>query len=76
MLGSMNAPSASPTPASAGLRTISDAPGIVFLHGTRLTRAQWTPQLRRLEGSYRCVAVDLPGHGVLADGPFTVAAAS
>ncbi len=25
-----------------------DAPGIVFLHGTRLTRAQWWPQLRRL----------------------------
>ena len=87
MLGSMNAPSASPTPASAGLRTISDsrpwtavgppdAPGIVFLHGTRLTRAQWTPQLRRLEGSYRCVAVDLPGHGVLADRPFTIEAAA
>jgi pimeloyl-ACP methyl ester carboxylesterase len=87
MLVSMNASSASPTPAPAGLRTISDprpwtalgppdAPGIVFLHGTRLTRAQWTPQLRRLAGSYRCVAVDLPGHGVLADRPFTIEVAS
>ena len=53
-----------------------DAPGIVFLHGTRLTRAQWWPQLRRLAGAYRCVAVDLPGHGVLADRPFTIAAAT
>jgi pimeloyl-ACP methyl ester carboxylesterase len=53
-----------------------DAPGIVFLHGTRLTRAQWWPQLRRLAGSYRCVAVDLPGHGALADRPFTIEAAT
>jgi pimeloyl-ACP methyl ester carboxylesterase len=52
-----------------------DAPGIVFLHGTRLTRAQWWPQLRRLGGRYRCVAVDLPGHGVLAERTFTIEAA-
>ncbi len=87
MLVAMNVSSTSPTPASAGLPTISDtrpwtalgpqdAPGIVFLHGTRLTRAQWAPQLRRLARSYRCVAVDLPGHGVLADHPFTIEAAS
>ena len=53
-----------------------DAPAIVFLHGTRLTRAQWWPQLRRLSGSYRCVAVDLPGHGTQADRPFTIAGAA
>jgi pimeloyl-ACP methyl ester carboxylesterase len=53
-----------------------DAPGIVFLHGTRLTRAQWWPQLRRLRGEYRCVALDLPGHGVLADCTFTIEAAT
>jgi pimeloyl-ACP methyl ester carboxylesterase len=53
-----------------------DAPGIVFVHGTRLTRAQWMPQLRRLAGSFRCVAVDLPGHGALADEPFTIEAAT
>ena len=45
---------------------------IVFIHGTRLTRAQWLPQLRRLSGSYRCVAVDLPGHGARAGEPFTI----
>jgi pimeloyl-ACP methyl ester carboxylesterase len=45
---------------------------IVFIHGTRLTRAQWLPQLRRLSASYRCVAVDLPGHGARAAEPFTI----
>ena len=53
-----------------------EAPGIVFLHGTRLTRAQWRPQLRRLAGAYRCVAVDLPGHGVARRPPFTIEAAT
>jgi pimeloyl-ACP methyl ester carboxylesterase len=53
-----------------------DAPVIVFLHGTRLTRRQWWPQLRRLSDRYRCVAVDLPGHGVLAAEPFSIAAAT
>ncbi len=50
----------------------TDAPGIVFVHSTRMTRAMWWPQLRRLSGSFRCVAVDLPGHGVLAAEPFTL----
>ncbi len=45
---------------------------IVFIHGTRLTRAQWLPQLRRLAASYRCVAIDLPGHGARAAEPFTI----
>jgi pimeloyl-ACP methyl ester carboxylesterase len=49
-----------------------DAPAIVFIHGTRLSRSQWLPQLRRLAGRYRCIAVDLPGHGVLAGQPFTI----
>lgn len=87
MLVSMNASPARPAPAgvaagtSPGARPWTatgpvDAPAIVFLHGTRLTRAQWLPQLRRLGGAYRCVAVDLPGHGALADRPFTIAAAT
>ena len=53
-----------------------DAQPIVFLHGTRLSRAQWDPQVRRLEDRYRCIAVDLPGHGAAAAEPFTVGAAS
>ncbi len=52
-----------------------DAPAIVFIHGTRLTRRQWWPQLRRLGRRYRCVAIDLPGHGALADRPFSIRAA-
>lgn len=53
-----------------------DAPAIVFLHGTRTSRAQWTPQLRRLSRTYRCVAVDLPGHGVRAGEAFSMASAA
>ena len=52
------------------------APAVVFVHGTRLTRAQWWPQLRRLSGRFRCIAVDLPGHGALAGVPFTRDAAA
>ena len=48
----------------------------MFLHGTRLTRAQWLPQLRRLSDRYRCIAVDLPGHGARRGEPFTMAGAS
>jgi pimeloyl-ACP methyl ester carboxylesterase len=32
--------------------------------------------MRLLSPRFRCIAVDLPGHGVLADAPFTRAAAS
>ena len=49
-----------------------DATAIVFIHGTRMTRAQWLPQLRRLSPRYRCIAVDLPGHGSRAGQPFTI----
>lgn len=51
-------------------------PAIVFVHGTRLTRAQWSPQLRLLSDRFRCIALDLPGHGTLADVPFTREAAA
>jgi pimeloyl-ACP methyl ester carboxylesterase len=51
------------------------APAIVFLHGTRLTRAMWRPQLP-LADSYRLVMTDLPGHGSLARVPFTLPDAS
>lgn len=45
---------------------------IVFLHATRYSRAQWFPQLRALSDRFRCVAVDLPGHGLRAAETFTV----
>jgi pimeloyl-ACP methyl ester carboxylesterase len=67
-----------PNPSSPGPWTAlgpSDAPAIVFLHGTRLSRAQWQPQMRRLSTRYRCVAVDLPGHGERGGEPWSIEAA-
>lgn len=49
---------------------------IVFLHGTRLTGAQWAIQVAALDDQYRCLAPDLLGHGVAADRPFTLAGAA
>ncbi len=52
------------------------APAIVFIHGTRLTRKAWTAQMSGLSDEYRTIAVDLPGHGTLADVPFTLSSAT
>jgi pimeloyl-ACP methyl ester carboxylesterase len=52
-----------------------DAPAIVFVHGTRLSGAVWGPQVEALSGTYRTIAVDLPGHGTHATEPFTLDAA-
>jgi pimeloyl-ACP methyl ester carboxylesterase len=51
------------------------APAIVFLHGTRLSRAAWTPQVQALADEFRVIAVDLPGHGDRSPEPFSLAAA-
>jgi pimeloyl-ACP methyl ester carboxylesterase len=53
-----------------------DAPAIVFIHGTRLTGAMWTPQMAALAGDFRAIAVDLPAHGTRADEPFNLAGAA
>jgi pimeloyl-ACP methyl ester carboxylesterase len=47
-------------------------PTIVFLHGTRLTGAQWAVQVAALSDEYRCLTPDLPGHGSVAQETFTV----
>lgn len=60
---------ATPTP-QEGRQTI------VFLHGTRLTGAQWAVQMTALGEEFHCVAPDLPGHGIAADVPFTLAGAA
>ena len=52
-----------------------DAPPIVLVHGSVVSRKMWLPQLRSLSSAHRVVAPDLPGHGDLADVPFTFAAA-
>ncbi len=51
------------------------APTLVFLHGTRVTRAMWDPQVAGLTDRFRVVTVDLPGHGALADMTFRMARA-
>ena len=50
----------------------AEAPAIVFLHGTRLSRASWAVQLEDLADEFRVIAVDLPGHGGRADERFTL----
>jgi pimeloyl-ACP methyl ester carboxylesterase len=52
-----------------------NAPGLVLVHGSVVTRKMWLPQLRGLADAYRVIAPDLPGHGALAQVPFTFAAA-
>lgn len=52
------------------------APAIVLIHGSVVTRKMWLPQLRGLSDTYHVIAPDLPGHGELAERPFTFAAAS
>ncbi len=47
-----------------------DAPAIVLIHGTRMSRGMWHPQLGALSGGFRVVALDLPGHGALRDRAF------
>ena len=47
-----------------------DAPAIVLVHGTRMSRGMWHPQLAALQGGFRVIALDLPGHGALRDRRF------
>jgi len=63
------------TPESREVAGPAGAPVIVFIHGTRVTKTSWRAVAARLADTYRCVSVDLPGHGELADRPFTMDAA-
>jgi pimeloyl-ACP methyl ester carboxylesterase len=51
------------------------APAIAFIHGTRLSRTAWSAQVADLRDTYRVIALDLPGHGTLANERFTLAGA-
>ena len=51
----------------------ADAPPIVFIHGTRVTRAIWRPQQVGLADTFRVVTLDLPGHGSAAGRRFRLA---
>jgi pimeloyl-ACP methyl ester carboxylesterase len=54
----------------------TDAPAIVLIHGSVVTRKMWLPQLRGLSDSFHVIAPDLSGHGGLAEMPFTFATAT
>jgi pimeloyl-ACP methyl ester carboxylesterase len=54
----------------------TDGPPVVLVHGTRMSRTMWRPVLAHLATTQRCAAIDLPGHGELADQPFTIEAAA
>jgi len=42
-------------------------PAIIFIHGFTCNLSHWKEQMSGLSGEYRCVAVDLPGHGASAE---------
>lgn len=50
----------------------ADAPPIVFVHGAMMGRSVWRPQIDALSERYRCISVDLPGHGAQRAEPFTL----
>ena len=54
----------------------ADAPAILFLHGTRVTRDMWHPQVGVFATDHRVVTLDLPAHGVLKDVPFRLVEAA
>src|SRR3954465_7765536 len=43
-------------------------PTLIFVHGFACSLDDWDEQLRGLSPSFRCVALDLPGHGASAKG--------
>lgn len=57
-------------PRSYDLSGAENDRSIVFLHGMRLTRRMWQPQMEALATEFRVIALDLPGHGSMRDQPF------
>ena len=63
------------TPEAAAHWTVAgpvDGPPIVFVHGAMMGRSVWQPQIDALSDRYRCITVDLPGHGTQRDSAFTL----
>jgi pimeloyl-ACP methyl ester carboxylesterase len=50
----------------------ADAPPIVFVHGAMMGRSVWRPQIDALSERFRCISVDLPGHGAQRAERFTL----
>lgn len=53
----------------------ADAPAMLLIHGSVVTRTMWLSQLRDLSDTHYVIAPDLPGHGALARMPFSFASA-
>ena len=47
----------------AYLDTGGDLPAIVFIHGMTFSKETWDPIVHRIKDRFRCLAIDLPGHG-------------
>ncbi|WNI23234.1 alpha/beta hydrolase [Streptomyces sp. ITFR-16] len=54
----------------------TNTPPIVFVHGTRFSAGQWSPQLTALQPDFRTTAIDLPGHGARSAQPWSLDAAT
>ena len=54
----------------------ADAPPIVFVHGAMMGRSVWSPQVAALADRFRCVTVDLPGHGSQRGAAFSLESAA
>lgn len=46
---------------------VGAGPPLVLVHGLGSDRSRWAPIVERLADSFRCVSVDLPGHGDSGD---------
>lgn len=42
---------------------VGNGPVVVFIHGLTFCRRTWDPIVARLRDRFRCIAIDLPGHG-------------
>ena len=64
----MNEPQAIPVPSSDGVTVVAhdhggDGPPVLFCHATGFCGRYWDPICRRLADRWRCIAIDLRGHG-------------
>lgn len=53
----------------------AEAPALLLVHGSTVSRASWTQQIEEWSQDFGLVVVDLPGHGVLSGEPFTMSRA-
>ena len=47
----------------AHVDTGGNLPAVVLIHGMTFSKATWDPIVDRLKDRFRCLSVDLPGHG-------------